>query len=289
MIAFVFPGQGAQSKGMGQGLFDTVSEFRAVEKQIDALLGYSLRRLCLEDPDNRLGQTQYTQPALFVVNALHGLQALAREERPAFFAGHSLGEYNALHAAGAFDLLTGVRLVKKRGELMSQARGGMMAAIVGLPRERIAEILRSERFDRVDLANHNSPMQTVISGPDDDIQRAGAIFERAGAQLYVPLQVSAAFHSRYMGRAAAAFGEFLAQFSFAHLRTPVVANVTAQPYPQENSDAAIKLMLVKQMTHPVNWTESIRYLIGQGVAAFREVGPGNTLTRLVQQIRQQAA
>src|SRR6185295_15987496 len=130
MIAFVFPGQGAQKRGMGQGLFDEVREYSAVEREVDALMGYSMRKLCLEDVDNRLKETQYTQPALYVVNALHYYKARSQGLQPGFLAGHSLGEYNALLAAGVFDLLTGLRLVKKRGELMARARAGGMGAII---------------------------------------------------------------------------------------------------------------------------------------------------------------
>src|ERR1700733_8040785 len=132
MIAFIFPGQGSQKRGMGQGLFDDVREYAVAEKEVDMILGYSLRKLCLEDADNRLKETQFTQPSLYVVNALYYYKALRQGPRPSYLAGHSLGEYNALHAAGVFDLLTGLRLVKKRGELMSQAKNGGMGAVIGL-------------------------------------------------------------------------------------------------------------------------------------------------------------
>jgi malonyl CoA-acyl carrier protein transacylase len=285
MIAFVFPGQGSQKKGMGQGLFDEVPEYAAVEKEVDALLGYSMRRLCLEDPDNRLKETQFTQPSLYVVNALHYYKAVSEGARPAWLAGHSLGEYNALLAAGAFDFLTGLRLVQKRGELMSQAKNGGMGAVIGLGGSAIEKVISDNGLTNVDVANFNSPSQTVVSGPVDDIKRAGPLFEKGGAQMYIPLPVSAAFHSRYMADSARAFAEFLAPISFLAPKTPVVANVTAQPYPAGDGES-VKALLVKQITHPVQWTESIRFLIGQGVTEFRETGPGNVLTRLVQQIRQ---
>ncbi len=183
MLVFVFPGQGSQKKGMGQDLFDSVPEFAAAERQIDEILGYSVRELCLQDPDGRLSDTRYTQPCLFVVNALHGFKALAERGRPAFLAGHSLGEYNALLAAGAFDLVTGVRLVQKRAELMGQAKNGAMAAVIGLDPGKIARVLEENGLDGVDVANYNSPVQTVISGPAPDIQRAKPLFEQAGVDL----------------------------------------------------------------------------------------------------------
>jgi malonyl CoA-acyl carrier protein transacylase len=287
MRAFVFPGQGTQHKGMGRGLFDQVREYAQVEPEVDALLGYSLRELCLEDPGQRLRLTEFTQPSLFVVNALHYYQAIAANARPDFVAGHSLGEYNALLAAGAFDLLTGLRLVKKRGELMAQAKNGAMAAVVGLNPSRIAQLLGEHALQGLDVANYNSPSQLVLSGPADEITRAAPICEKAGAQLYMPLPVSAAFHSRYMGIAAAAFDDFLGQFAFAPLQTPVVANVTGLPYPAPSSNEAVRLLLVKQITHPVQWTQSVRYLIERGVREFKEIGPGNVLTRLIQQTQSQ--
>ena len=215
MIAFVFPGQGSQKRGMGQGLFDEVPEYSVVEREVDAILGYSMRRLCLEDPDNRLKETQYTQPSLYVVNALHYYKAVREGASPSYVAGHSLGEYDALLAAGVFDFLTGLRLVQKRGALMSEARNGGMGAVIGLKPDAIAAVLSQNGLPGIDIANFNTPSQTVVSGPVDDIQRAGPFFEKAGAQMYVPLQVSAAFHSRYMAEAAKAFADFLAPLSFA--------------------------------------------------------------------------
>lgn len=291
MIAFVCPGQGSQKRGMGQGLFDEVREYAAVEHEVDAIVGYSMRALCLEDADDRLKETQYTQPALYVVNALHAWKAIADGARPDAVAGHSLGEYNALLVAGAFDFLTGLRLVKKRGELMSQARDGGMAAVIGLDADAIAAVLRDNGLDGIDVANFNSPTQTVVSGPVDDIQCAGPLLQAAGARMCMPLPVSAAFHSRYMAPAAREFADFLAPMTFSAPRLPVIANVTAEPYPVmdapvEDASEAVKALLVRQITGSVQWVRSVRRLVADGVDTFTEIGPGNVLTRLVQQIRQ---
>jgi malonyl CoA-acyl carrier protein transacylase len=285
MIAFVFPGQGSQKRGMGQGLFDEVREYAAVEKDVDAILGYSMRKLCLEDPDNRLKETQFTQPSLYVVNALHYYKAIGDGTRPAYLAGHSLGEYNALLAAGVFDFLTGLRLVQKRGELMSQAKNGGMGAVIGLSADKIAQVIQESGLSTLDVANFNTPTQTVVSGPVDDIKRAGPFFDKAGAQMYIPLPVSAAFHSRYMADAGKAFADFLAPMSFDAPRIPVIANTTAQPYPAGGGSESVKSLLANQITRSVQWAPSVRYLIAQGVTQFTEVGPGNVLTRMVQQIQ----
>jgi malonyl CoA-acyl carrier protein transacylase len=287
MIASVFPGQGSQKRGMGQGLFDEVREYAAMEKDIDGILGYSLRNLCLEDAENRLQETQFTQPSLYVVNALYHYKAVSQGMSPAYLAGHSLGEYNALLSAGVFDFLTGLRLVKKRGELMAQARNGAMGAVIGLNAEAIANLIRVNELTGVEVANFNSPSQIVLSGPVEEIKRAGPIFEKGGARMFMQLRVSAAFHSRYMTDAANAFADFLAPMSFASPQIPVVANADAQPYPEHNASENIKSLLVKQITHPVQWAQSIRFLIRQGVAQFNEMGPGNVLTKLVQQIQQE--
>jgi malonyl CoA-acyl carrier protein transacylase len=269
---------------MGANLFDEVREFREAEPQIDYILGYSVRELCLRDTAARLRDTQYTQPALFIVNALHHYKALSEGARPQLLAGHSLGEYNALLAAGCFDLLTGIQLVQKRGELMSKrpAAGGMLA-VVGLSVQRVEGLLRENGLTGVDVANYNSPTQTVISGLPRDLERAQTIYDRAGAQMVVPLPVSAAFHSRYMAEAATAFEEFLAPIKLSPPRLPVIANVTASEYPSQES--AVKALLVRQITSSVRWTESVRTAIDEGIEHFREVGPGNVLTRLIEAIR----
>ncbi|MGH1471229.1 MAG: ACP S-malonyltransferase [Cellvibrionaceae bacterium] len=283
MQVFVFPGQGSQVKGMGSDLFDSVTEYTSVEAQVDEILGYSMRELCLSDPNEELGQTQFTQPALYVVNALTYYSAVKEGQKPDYLAGHSLGEYNALLAAGVFDFLTGLKLVKKRGELMAQARDGGMAAIIGIDAETIQTVLSENNFDGIDIANFNSPAQTVISGPVDQLHQAESAFKDAGVKLYKVLPVSAAFHSRYMKPAGDEFASFLAEFNFNELQVPVIANVTASPYPT-NDNSAVKELLVKQISGSVQWTQSIRYLKELGEAEFTEVGPGKVLARLIKQI-----
>jgi malonyl CoA-acyl carrier protein transacylase len=161
-----------------------------------------------------------------------------------------------------------------------------MGAVIGLKPDAIAAVLSQNGLSAIDIANFNTPSQTVVSGPVDDIKRAGPFFEKAGAQMYVPLQVSAAFHSRYMADASRDFADFLAPMSFAAPKIPVISNVTAQPYPTDNASEAVKSALVDQITHSVQWSTSIKYMIGQGVTQFSEIGPGTVLTRMVQQIQQ---
>lgn len=289
MSVFVFPGQGSQVKGMGRELFDSVKQFTDAENDINDILGYSLRELCLDNRDNLLQQTQYTQPCLYVVNTLHYLQAIAVGRRPAYFAGHSLGEYSALSASGAFCLVDGLRLVRRRGELMAQARQGGMAAVLGLSAAKVARVLSEHGLSSIDVANFNSPTQVVISGPSVDIKRAGAHFTGAGARLYLPLQVSAAFHSRYMADAAEQFAEFLADFTFRPLRVPVVANVTGRPYPEGDPSKVITAFLTAQITRPVLWSESVSWLIRAGQSEFAEMGPGRVLTKLAIDVGQSMA
>lgn len=289
MAVYIFPGQGSQKKGMGAELFDKVKEFAEVEKQVDEILGYSLRRQCLDDTDGRLKLTQYTQPCLYVVNALHYYHGLADRAAPSFLVGHSLGEYNALLAAGAFDFLTGLKLVKRRGELMAEVRDGGMAAVVGLDPLVIERIIADEGLLAIDIANFNTARQTVISGPVEDIKRAAAAFDRAGAEMYVPLQVSAAFHSRYMAGAADAFDQYLRDFTFQPLQIPVVANVTGRPYPPGNPSIVLRSILSRQITQSVLWAQSVRFLLDQGESDFQEFGPGTVLTKLVNDIRPKTA
>ncbi|WP_392536964.1 ACP S-malonyltransferase [Legionella sp. 227] len=276
MTIYMFPGQGSQAKGMGIELF---SYFPEQIKQADEVLGYSIKELCLEDPKQQLSHTEYTQPALYVIEALSFLARAAEEPMPEYLIGHSLGEYAALFAAGAFDFVTGLKLVQKRGELMAQASGGGMLAVINLTEDRIRFLLRVNGLDSVDFANFNSPKQIVLSGPAVDIAKANDLLA-SEALMCVPLKVSGAFHSRYMQSAADEFAKFIASFQFSPLQSQVIANVSSELY----SDNMVKDNLVKQITHPVRWTETIRYLKNQGETVFIEVGPGNVLTRLAAQI-----
>ena len=278
MVTYVFPGQGSQQKGMGAGLFD---EFSDLISRADHILDYSVKALCLSDSCQNLGQTKYTQPAVYTVNALCYLKKNKITNRnPDYFAGHSLGEYNALFAAGAFDFETGVKLVKKRGELMSQSLGGGMAAVIGLDEKRVADILKQPSMSNLTIANYNTASQVVIAGPITEIEHMRLLFEEAGA-LYIPLNVSGAFHTCYMSEAKRQFEEFLDSITFSEITIPVISNVYARPYRQSD----IRKNLAEHFTYPVKWTESIRYLMSQGEMAFEEIGPGNVLTKLIKKIQ----
>jgi len=276
----LFPGQGSQSKGMGAELFDRYPDWTAAA---DAVLGFSIRELCVEDPRGELGLTQFTQPALYVVNAL---TYRARNDDggvvPDFVAGHSLGEYNALLAAGVFDFATGLRMVKRRGEIMGQVSGGGMAAVVGLEPRRIQEILDStEAGRRIDVANFNSYDQTVIAGPKEDLASVKAQFEAAEVRAYIVLNVSAPFHSRYMREPQSLFATFLHDIDFNAPAIPVISNVSGKPYEGD----MVRQTLSEQIGNSVRWLESMVYLLEQPEPEFEEVGPGSVLTKLLAQIK----
>lgn len=273
MTTYMFPGQGSQVKGMGVDLF---GQFPDQIKQANEVLGYSIEELCINDPKQQLGNTEFTQPALYVVETLAYLAKNRDGLRPEYYIGHSLGEYAALFAAGAFDFITGLTLVKKRGELMAQTSGGAMLAVINLPFERIKFLLQTNELNSIDYANLNSSQQIVISGIAADISRANNILSQE-ALMCIPLNVSGAFHSRYMQSVANEFEHFIASFELTPLHTPVIANASAQPY----TDKIIKEQLVKQIINPVLWTETIAYLKNKGESEFIEIGPGTVLTRLM--------
>lgn len=270
---YLFPGQGSQRKGMGGDLFD---EFPEITAKADAILGYSVKELCLNDPNKELNQTQFTQPALYVVNALSYQKKLKDgESEPDFVAGHSLGEYNALQAAEVMSFEEGLELVKKRGELMSKAKNGGMAAILNSSEEEILEILKNADLTTIDIANLNSPTQIVISGLRDDINKAQPFFEKADV-VFIPLNTSGAFHSRYMKEAGKEFEEVAKKIKYSKAKFPVIANVNAKPYRRDR----VAKSLVNQISNCVKWTESMQYFLEKGDMIFEELGVGDVLTKL---------
>lgn len=280
MTAYLFPGQGSQSKGMGKDLFP---QFPDIVSQANEILGYAITTLCLDDPHNQLNLTQYTQPALYTVNAMSYLKKKEEgKESPKFVAGHSLGEYSALFAADVFDFPTGLKLVKKRGELMAQALGGGMAAVIGLTADKIHQVLKEHDLQEVVIANQNTHSQFVISGRKSDVINAQTVLEQAGASLVIPLNVSGAFHSPFMSVAQEEFELFVKDFNFSSPSIPVIANCSAKPY---QGAKEVGKNLTKQIAHPVLWTDSIHYMIAQGTDEFNEIGPGKVLAGLVRRIK----
>jgi trans-AT polyketide synthase/acyltransferase/oxidoreductase domain-containing protein len=263
---------------MGADVFGLFPDLVAIA---DRELGYSIAELCVDDPLERLGQTQFTQPALYVVSCLTHLRDRQEAGEPEFVAGHSVGEYAALFAAGAFDFATGLKLVKKRGELMSRAKDGGMAAVIGLTRERVAEVIQASGFRDLYVANLNTPQQIVVSGARSTVVAAQPAFEQAGAQMYVVLNVSGAFHSPFMSQAMEVFSIFLDQFEFSALKIAAISNVTAQPYAADE----VRENLALQITHPVRWCESVQWLMSRPNPEFREIGPGRVLTGMLARIR----
>ncbi|MFD8057749.1 ACP S-malonyltransferase [Streptomyces cyaneofuscatus] len=280
MRCYVFPGQGIQKKGMGRSLFGRFPDLRS---RADDLLGYSIEELCLENPERRLSETAYAQPAIYVVNALHW--SAAQEDLPPadFFAGHSLGEYSALFAAGAFDFEGGLTLVQRRAELMSQVDGGAMAAVVGVCEQIVEETLKQHGATGVVIANYNAPEQIVLSGSHQELARIKPVFEKLqGVRGFIPVRVSGPFHSPAMAPAAARFRSLLASVDLGELRTPVISNVTGRPFGPDARE--VRDLLAEQIAKPVRWTDCIRYLRDAGVSVFTELGESKVLTSLIDRI-----
>jgi [acyl-carrier-protein] S-malonyltransferase len=285
--AFVFPGQGAQAVGMGKDVYEAKERSRAIFEQADHALGFSLSEIIFAGPDDSLKQTANTQPALLTVSVAL-LEALADKGlKPDYVAGHSLGEYSALVAAGVLTFEDAVRTVRSRGEFMEQAvpsGQGAMAAVLGAERETLAALCAAISADgaAVELANVNCPGQIVVSGSAAGVQ---AVVERgkeeAGAKRVIPLEVSGPFHSSLMKPAAERLGATLAQLALADASVPVVANVLAA---EVTSAEQIRGLLVEQVYSPVLWEDSVRYLIGQGVDTFVEIGSGTVLAGLIKKI-----
>ena len=283
--AFVFPGQGAQYVGMGKDLYDRFPEARQVFDAADSILRFPLSKLCFEGPEEELVLTANTQPALFTTSIAclrllekHGIE-------PDVTAGHSIGEYAALVAAGVLEFEDALPLVRKRGELMQEAgwkRPGTMAAIIGLDADEVEVVCsRADDAGIVDIANYNSPGQVVISGEVKAVEAASAYAKEAGARKVIPLSVSGAFHSRLMSDAAERLAVELNHACFDNAAIPVVANVTAD-YVYEADD--IRDCLERQIADSVRWEESVARMVDDGVTLFVELGAGKVLSGLIKRI-----
>lgn len=270
-IAWIFPGQGSQKIGMGADLFEQ-SELKAQLELAEKILGWSVPEIC-NHPDDKISQTLYTQPGLYVVETLLVDHLKQQGQSPDYVAGHSLGEYVALYAAGVFDFETGLKLVKRRAELMNGAAGGQMAALIGFNSEQLQEQI--EKTENVVLANDNSAAQVVISGTPEAVDQ---VLANIKVKRAVKLNVSGAFHSPLMADAATEFQQILDEITFNSAQIPVLSNVDPTP----TTDAALlKQRLTQQMTGSVRWREICLKLSELEVEQVVEIGPGNVLTGLM--------
>ncbi|WP_035294856.1 ACP S-malonyltransferase [Brevibacillus thermoruber] len=287
-VAFVFPGQGSQFVGMGRSLAEQSAAARDVFEHADEALGFSLSSLCFEGPEEELRLTVNTQPAILTTSV--AVLAALREKRadvtPDYVAGHSLGEYSALVAAGAMAFADAVKVVRARGQFMEEAvpaGQGAMAAVLGMERQALKDVCEAVTASGhpVQPANMNGPGQIVISGTAEGVRLAGEQAKAAGAKRVLPLNVSGPFHSSLMQPAAEKLKAVLADVDVKDARVPVVANVSARP---ETAAGAIVDNLVKQVAAPVLWEDSVRWMADQGVTTFVEIGPGKVLAGLIKKI-----
>lgn len=285
-IAFIFPGQGSQVVGMGRDIADRYPEGRAVFERADAALGEALSRLCFEGPEEQLKLTANTQPAILTVSLAAFAVLQARGARFDGVAGHSLGEYSAIGAAGGCGVEDLVATVRRRGRLMQEAVPvgvGAMAAVLGVAREGVEAACRdaSTVAEVVIAANFNAPEQTVIAGHAAAVARAGELLQARGAKRVVPLPVSAPFHSPLMAPARRGLEPVLARLSFRDLRVPLYSNVDAAPV---TAPAAVRDGLVRQVDAAVRWVEIIERMVADGFDTFVEIGPGSVLSGLIKRI-----
>ncbi len=291
-LAYIFPGQGSQRVGMGRALYESSPAVRSFFQRAEALLDFPLIPLCFEGPEEALTETRHAQPALLVTSLAFWEWARSQgAPAPTYLAGHSLGHFSALVAAGALDFEDALRLVRARAEAMQRAavqQAGGMAAVIRLARpelERVCQRASAETGAYVGIANDNSPDQLVISGERRALERAMELAKDAGARRVVPLAVSGAFHSPLTRSAAEEFRAAADAVPIRPPAVPVISNVTARPL----LDAAeIRADMVRQLTSPVRWTESVRFMVEAGVHCFVETGPGSVLSGLVSRIAPEA-
>jgi len=289
-VAYIFPGQGSQWVGMGRDLYDNFDSAKAVFEQVDETLGFPLSRLCFEGPEDELRQTINAQPAIVTVSfaclrAIYEANGSNALPPATFVAGHSLGEYTALAAAGVLDFANAVYLARERGRLMHEAgvrKPGGMVAIIGLDEASLNEVCGESGTQ---VANINCPGQLVISGANENLSQAIDLAKARGAYRTIPLQVSGAFHTPLMQPAVDGMSEVIASLSFHEPVIPIIGNTTAQPLTTAES---IKEELLRQLCNCIQWQCSIEYMINDGVSTFIEIGPGRVLAGLIKRINKSA-
>jgi [acyl-carrier-protein] S-malonyltransferase len=282
MNAILFPGQGSQKVGMGRETSAQFASADAIFERANAVLNIDLRALCFDGPEEKLKDTRFAQPALLTVGFIHFEAARASGLEFGMTAGHSLGEYTALVAAGALEFEDALRLVNARAELMSNAPQGAMAALIGLPDEKLEEVLRLASTEGIVVAaNYNSPGQIVVSGVPSAVEAAMREAKAQGAKIAVKLPVSGAFHSPLLAEAGEKMAALIDAAPLSDVRIPVFQNTSAAP---ATSAEALRAALRPQMTSAVRWTQTVQAMIESGATKFIELGPGSVLTGLVKRI-----
>ncbi len=282
-IAFVFPGQGSQSIGMGSDVYNNFDVAKNVFDCADKTLNRSISKICFEGPEEELKKTVNTQPAILTVS-IALLEVLKSQTglTPSFVAGHSLGEYAALYEAGVLSMTDAFSLIQKRAEAMDKVHGGKMAAVLGLSDEKVKEILDSVNSGYVDAANYNCIGQVVITGEEKAIEDASKLLIEAGAKRVIPLAVSGAFHSKLMKGASEEYEKSIENYTINDAKIPVVTNVDAQI-----TTSNFKRKMIEQIYSPVYWTQSVLKMIDEGVDTFIEIGNGKVLTGLIKKINKE--
>lgn len=278
-IAFIFPGQGSQSIGMGHDLYYNYQEAKHVFETANRVLGRDIAKICFEGPEDDLKQTINTQPAILTTSiaALEAFKSRINIE-PAYTAGHSLGEYGAYYASGVFNLENTLKLIQKRAELMSKVSNGTMAAVLNCEEDVIRDCIKSVD-GYVDIANYNSPVQIVITGENESVSKVCDLLKEKGVKRVIPLAVSGAFHSEFMKTAGIDFAEFVKNIEINEAKIPVVTNVDF-----EFTVSDFKEKMSKQIYSPVKWCQSIQKMIENGVDTFIEFGNGKVLAGLNKKI-----